>query len=101
MRAPRLLSSKIDQIYLAPNPKNRPQDKFFTPGSKRAVAAGSEAAFTMVVAPHAPDHDPKALADAIRFVETPDGVEVVLDPPAAAAPVRVALAKDGSWNVCR
>lgn len=92
---------KIDQDYLAPNPKNRPQKTFFTLGSKRAVTAGTETAFTMVVTPHAPDRDPKPLADAIRFVETSDGVEVMLGPPAAAAPVRVALAKDGSWNVSR
>ena len=90
-----------DQSYLAPNPKNRPQNKFFTIGSKRTVAAGVEAAFTMVIVPHNPGQNATAIAEAIRFNETPGGVEVVLNPPAAAAPVRVKLGRDGHWEISR
>ncbi len=92
---------QINQSYLAPNPKNRPQDKFYTTGSKRSVAAGEEASFTLVVVPHDPAQDAKALADAIRFNAQPDGVNVVINKPAVAVPVRVGLFRDGRWEVSR
>ncbi|MEI7729621.1 MAG: hypothetical protein WCO56_08605 [Verrucomicrobiota bacterium] len=92
---------QVNQSYLAPNPKNRPQDKFFTTGSRRIVSSGEEASFTLVVVPHDPDQNAKSLAGAIRFNSTPDGVEVVLNQTAAAAPVRIGLFRDGRWEVSR
>lgn len=90
---------QINQSYLAPNPKQRPQDKFFTTGSKRIVSAGEQASFTLVVVPHEPSQDAKTIAGAIGFNERPDGVEVVLKQPAAAAQVR--MFRDGRWEVSR
>ena len=88
-----------DQTYLAPNPKNRPQDKFFTTGSRRNVSTGEEASFTLVVVPHAPGQDAKAIASGISFNETSDGVEVLLNPPAVIAAVRIGLSNSGSWKI--
>ena len=96
-----IVVEKNDQPCLAPNPKNRPQDKFYTAGSQRPVAAGEEASFTLVVIPHDPSLDAKTLAEAIRFDERPDGIGVVLNPPAAATPVRIDLFRDGRWDVSR
>jgi hypothetical protein len=87
---------QIDQSYLAPNPKKRPQDKFFTTGSKRTVSAGAQAAFTLVVVPHDPGQDAKSIAGGIAFKEQPDGVEVTLGKTA-----RVVMHRDGSWEVVR
>jgi len=92
---------QINQSYLAPNPKNRPQDKFFTTGSRRSVSTGEEASFTLVVVPHAPEQDAKAIASGISFKETTDGVEVLLNPPAVAVPVRVGLLNNDSWKISR
>ena len=92
---------QINQSYLAPNPKNRPQDKFFTTGSRRNVSAGEDASFTLVVVPHAPEQDAKAIASTISFNETSDGVEVVLNPPAVTAPVRIGLFRDNHWEISR
>lgn len=92
---------EVNQPYLAPNPKNRPQNKFFTAGSKRIVSAGAESSFTLVVVPHDPVQDAKTLAGTISFNERADGVEAVLNQPAAAAPVRVGFSSDGRWEVSR
>jgi len=90
-----------DQSYLAPNPKGRPQDKFFTTGSKRTVSAGEEASFTLIVIPHDPGKEAKDIADAIHFNEQSDGIEVLLNQPAVAAPVRVAFFHGDGWEVSR
>ena len=92
---------QVNQPYLAPNPKNRPQDKFYTTGSRRTVSAGEEAAFTLVVVPHDPGQDAKPLAGAISFNVRADGVEVVLKQPAVAASVRAGLFRGGQWEVSR
>jgi hypothetical protein len=92
---------QINQSYLAPNPKKRPQDKFFTTGSKRVVSAGEQASFTLVVVPHEPTQDAKSIADGIRFNEQPDGVEVALSQPVASGLVRVLLRRDGRWEIVR
>ena len=87
---------QIDQSYLAPNPKKRPQDKFFTTGSKRIVAAGEQAAFTLVVVPREPGQVARSIARGIAFKEQPDRVEVTLGKTA-----RVVMHRDGSWEVVR
>ena len=95
-----VFSEEILQACLAPNFKNRPQDRFFTTGSRRAVAAEGEASFTLVVVPHDPVRDAKSVAEAISLHERPDGADVVIEQP-AGAPVRVALFRDGRWEVSR
>ena len=90
-----------DQAYLAPNPKNRLQDKFFTVGSKRTVSAGEEASFTLVVVPHDPCKDAKRIAETIGFDEQAHGVEVRLNPPGFDVPVRVGFNSGGQWVISR
>ena len=85
---------QIDQSYSAPNPKKRPQEKFFTTGSKRVVAAGAESAFTLVIVPHEPGQDAKSIADGIAFKDQADGVEVTIGKSS-----RVVMHRDGSWEV--
>jgi hypothetical protein len=92
---------QIDQSYSAPNPKKRPQDKFFTTGSKRTVPAGAQAAFTLVVVPHQPGQDAQSLADGIAFKELADGVEVTLGKSTTPQPVRVVIHRDGKWEIVR
>ena len=87
---------QINQSYLAPNPKKRPQDKFFTTGSKRVVSAGAESSFTLVVVPHEPSQDAKTIADGIAFKEQPDGVDVTI-----GKSTRVVMHRDGQWGVTR
>jgi hypothetical protein len=92
---------QVNQSYLAPNPKKRPQDKFFTTGSKRIVSAGTESSFTLVVAPHEPGQEAKIIADGIAFNEQPDGVAVTLGSATTSPPARVVMHRDGSWEVLR
>jgi hypothetical protein len=92
---------RIEQPYLAPNPKNRPGTEFFTTGCRRTVAAGEDATFALAVVPHDPALDAKTVAEGISFKERPDGVEVVFGPPAATAPIRVRFLDDGRWEVER
>jgi hypothetical protein len=87
---------QIDQTYSAPNPKKRPQEKFFTTGSKRAVSAGAESAFTLVVVPHELGQDAKSIADGIAFKEQADGLEVTI-----GKSTQVTVRRDGSWEVLR
>jgi len=89
------------QPCLAPNLKNRPQDRFFTIGSKRTVASGQESSFTLVVVPHDPSCAAARIAAAVRVTDRPDGVEAVLVPPATAATIHVVLFRDGRWDVAR
>ena len=91
---------EIRQPCLAPNFKNRPQDRFFTTGSKRTVAPGEDASFALVVVPHDPSQDAKAIAESISFKELPDRVEVIINRP-SAAPVTVGLFRDGRWEIAR
>ncbi len=94
-------AEEVRQPCHVPNPKNRPQDRFFTTGSKRTVRAGTEADFTLVVMPHDPAQDAQALAAAIRFKAQADGVEVVMHHPSSAAPIKVVFSGDGRWAVTR
>ncbi len=87
---------QVNQSYLAPNPKKRPQDKFFTTGSKRTVSAGAESSFTLVVVPHEPSQSSKSIADGISFNQKPNGVEVTIGRSA-----QVTMHRDGSWKVVR
>jgi len=96
MPAPRRSSSRWNQSYLAPNPKKRPPDKFFTTGSKRTVSAGEQASFTLVVVPHQPGQAAKSIADGIALQEQSDGVEVSL-----GEVTRVVMHRDGRWEVAR
>jgi hypothetical protein len=97
----RTFVEQIDQPYSAPNPKKRPQDKFFTTGSKRVVSAGADSSFTLVVVPHEPSQSAKFIADGIAFNEQRDGVEITFGRPAASQPVRVVVHRDGRWDVVR
>ena len=92
---------QIDQTYSAPNPKKRPQDKFFTTGSRRLVPAGAEASFTLVVVPHEPRQDAQSIAAGITFKEQSDGVEITIGNSAAPPPTRVVMHHDGRWNIVR
>jgi hypothetical protein len=92
---------QVDQNYNAPNPKKRPQDKFFTLGNRRAVQTGEDASFTLVVVPHAPDKDPKMIADDISITEKAESIEVKLGRASAVRPERVIIRRDGGWEVLR
>ena len=92
---------EVVQPCLAPNFKSRPQDRFFTTGSKRLVTAGEEITCTMVVIPHQPDQNPQSLAEAVRFEAHADRTDVVLRPPGASADVRVSFGNSGTWQVSR
>jgi len=87
---------QVNQSYLAPNPKKRPQDKFFTTGSKRTVSVGAESSFTLVVVPHEPSQSAKSIAEGISFNEKADGVEVTIGRSA-----QVTMHRDGSWEIVR
>jgi len=92
---------QVDQPYLAPNPKKRPQDKFFTTGSRRAVRAGEETTFAQVVVPHALDQDPQAIAVGISLVADAEHTEVKVGPTGSHAPIQIILHRDGRWEIMR
>jgi len=92
---------QIDQSYLAPNPKKRPQDKFFTTGSRRLVKPGTQESFTMVVVPHAPGLTPEGIASDIRISEHAERTEIKLGTTSTPSGARVTIRRDGSWEVLR
>jgi hypothetical protein len=92
---------QIDQSYLAPNPKKRTQDKFFTTGSRRSVKPGAQESFTMVVVPHTPDLAPAGIARDIRICEQAERTEIKLGTIATPSGALVTIRRDGSWEVGR
>jgi hypothetical protein len=87
---------QVDQNYNAPNPRKRPQEKFFTTGNKRTLQAGEEASFTMVVIPHDPSQEAKSVAEGISITENAEGIQAKI-----GRSTEVTLRRDGRWEVAR
>ena len=92
---------EVVQPVHAPNPKGRLPDRFFTTGSRRLVNPGETPSFTMVVVPHSPASDAKAIAAAIHIIEEKNGATVDIQSPATAKAIHLRMEQDGRWNITR